>query len=277
MVNLAKYTKELKQSDGIYFAHNQTEVSYPKEGNSHFFQIEENSFWFKHRNDCIVEVVKKYSGDSVFFDIGGGNGYVAKGLEDRGIETVLIEPGITGCLNAKKRNLKSIVCSTLENACFHKGVISAAGMFDVVEHIENDSLFLSSIYEYIEDNGYVYITVPAYNVLWSNEDKDAGHYRRYTIKQLEDKLKAVGFKIQYSTYIFSILPFPVLFFRTLPSKLGFNKRSSEIDKHKKEHNTSGNFVSKILNKLWSFELNRIKHGKKIPLGGSCFVVARKSI
>ena len=48
----------------------------------------------------------KYCANNVYFDVGGGNGFVAKGLEEKGISTVLIEPGIQGCINAKNRGLK---------------------------------------------------------------------------------------------------------------------------------------------------------------------------
>lgn len=275
MVDIRDYTEELEKKDGIYFAKNEVEVSYPKDGNDICYQIEENSFWFKHRNNCIIQSVMKYSAGSVFFDIGGGNGFVAKGLEDRGIETVLIEPGIGGCLNARERGLENIVCSTLENASFYHNALEAVGLFDVVEHIEDDVTFLNTIHRFLQTNGLVYITVPAFNFLWSNEDKDAGHYRRYTVKQLEKVLESIGYTIEYSTYIFSILPIPVFLFRTLPAKLGFNKGKIEIDKHKKQHSEKSGIVDRVLNKIWSWELNRIKSGKKIPLGGSSFVVARK--
>lgn len=277
MITLEKYSDDLVEREGILFAKKETEISYPKSGNENCFQIEENSFWFQHRNNCIIEAVKKHCPDNLFFDIGGGNGFIAKGLEDNGVSTVLVEPGIQGCLNAKKRNLKNIVCSTLENASFKKGTIPAIGLFDVVEHIEKDTEFLKSTFLYLEENGFVFITVPAFNILWSNEDIDAGHYRRYTLKELEDKLKSIGFSIEYSTYIFSVLTIMVFLFRTLPSKLGFNKNSNSFEKHKNEHQRKKGILDKVLNWIWKVELNKIKKSERIPIGGSCFVIARKKI
>ena len=113
MINLENYSTALIERDGILFSEKESTVSYPEIGNESCFQIEDNSFWFNHRNNCIVESVLKYSPNNIFFDVGGGNGFVAKGLNDKGITTVLVEPGIQGCLNAKKRNLGNIVCSTL--------------------------------------------------------------------------------------------------------------------------------------------------------------------
>ncbi|MEO8513141.1 MAG: class I SAM-dependent methyltransferase [Ignavibacteria bacterium] len=272
---LEKFTSDLVLKDGIYFSKEKSEISYPESGNESCFQIEQDSFWFNHRNKCILEAVKKYAPGELFFDIGGGNGFVAKALEENGIQTVLIEPGIKGCLNAKKRGLSNIVCSTLENASFKTDSIKAIGLFDVVEHIESDSAFLQSINNYLAKNGLVFITVPAFKFLWSNEDVEAGHYRRYTIKRLGKVLKESGFEIVYSTYIFSILPLPVFLRRTLPSKLGLNKNPAEINKYVNEHKTKKGALDKIMNKIWNYELRKIRNGKKIFTGGSCFAVARK--
>ena len=104
----------------------------------------------------------------------------------------------------------------------------SVGLFDVVEHIEDDYFFLNNINKYLKEDGYVYITVPAFNFLWSNEDVDAGHFKRYTTSELNGLLKKSGFTIIQSTYIFSILPLPVFLFRSLPSKLGLNKKSNGL-------------------------------------------------
>jgi hypothetical protein len=61
------------------------------------------------------------------------------------------------------------------------------------------------------------------NNFWFNEDVDAGHYRRYTTKTINQKLIKNGFEIVYSSYIFSILPLTIFLIRSLPSKLGLNK------------------------------------------------------
>lgn len=237
-------------------------LTYPEEENSVCYQIEEHSFWIKHRNKCILTAVKKYHPQEVFFDIGGVNGFVAKNLEANQIPTVLIEPGFTGCKNANKRGLQHIVCSTLEDANFNKESLPAVGLFDVVEHIEKDQEFLNLIHSYLKPNEKVFITVPAFQFLWSNEDKDAGHYRRYTCKQLSEKLETAGFKVNYATYIFAILPIAVFLFRRLPSKLGLNKNSNDVSKHKHEHQEKPGHVTNILNRIWQYEIRKIQAGKE---------------
>ena len=198
-----------KAENGIYYSKSDASISYPEEGNELCMKIEQDSFWFNHRNNVIAKSVQKYSAEKMFFDIGGGNGFVSKRLQDDGVTTILVEPGKMGAINAYKRGIKNVLCSTLEQAEFAPSSIDSVGLFDVVEHIEDDYLFLKSINKYLKDDGYIYITVPAFNFLWSNEDVDAGHFKRYSTTELNELLEKSGFSIIQSTYIFSILPLPV--------------------------------------------------------------------
>lgn len=274
MLNISEYASGLVERDGIHFARTESRISYPEQGNQVCFQLEDESFWFRHRNNCILELVKKYSADRHFFDIGGGNGFVSREMQRSGITTVLIEPGVQGCLNAKSRNLQNVVCSTLENASFRHGSLPSVGLFDVIEHIEDDHRFMNSINSYLEPGGYCYLTVPAYKGLWSEDDVDAGHFRRYNLNNLHDLMTKCGFRILYSTYIFSILPIPIFLFRSLPTRLGLNKKD-KVEKQMSEHKTRKGFASRLLNRVWESEVKRIREGKRISFGSSCLLVARK--
>lgn len=211
--------------DGIWYSNSEASLSYPEEGYDDCFELEEHSFWFKHRNDCLVSLVKRHSENSCFFDIGGGNGFVTKALQNYQIVSVLVEPGKSGVLNAKKRGVENVYCGTLADLNGLKGEISAIGTFDVIEHIEDDHQFIKEIFSMLSKDGTFYLTVPAFQSLWSNEDTDAGHYRRYTKQSISKLLTNNGFKIVYATYFFSFLVFPLFLIRTIPSKLGIRKKS----------------------------------------------------
>ena len=74
-VCLFHYTSSLKKRQGgIWYASKTDKVSYPAEGNEQCFGIEDNSFWFRHRNSCILELVKRFPppGKGPIFDVGGG-------------------------------------------------------------------------------------------------------------------------------------------------------------------------------------------------------------
>ena len=262
---------------GIYFVHTSDKISYPDEYNELCFEVEDNSFWFIHRNNCIIEMIKNYrsSSDGPIFDIGGGNGFVAKGLLNAGLEVVLVEPGPAGAMNAKKRGVPHVICATTHTAKFKPGTIPAIGVFDVVEHIEDDIGFLNHLWELLVPGGMLYLTVPAYQLLWSQEDVEGGHFRRYTLSNLKKKILHSGFDISYSSYIFSYLPLFVFLLRTLPYKLNLVK-SSASDSIKQDHSSPKGIGSKILNLFHNWELKKIRVRKKIPLGGSCMIAAKKA-
>src|SRR5215813_1634544 len=90
---------------GFWVANASSPVSYPEDGNAECRSVEDSSFWFAHRNACIVEVMKRFPPSGLILDIGGGNGFVSLALEKAGWEVALIEPGIQGAINAKARGL----------------------------------------------------------------------------------------------------------------------------------------------------------------------------
>ena len=212
----------LRETEGIWSPIAVSEVSYPDDGNEVCFQIEESSFWFGHRNFCINEVIDRFPPEGEVFDIGGGNGFVSMALQDHGWEVVLVEPG-SGANNAKRRGVQRIVRATLEDADFEAGMIPAACAFDVIEHIENDTAFLTSLYELLKPGGMLYLTVPAYQWLWSQDDINAGHYRRYNKALLTRSLADAGFRVAFVSAFFGWLVAPLFFLRSLPYRISGNR------------------------------------------------------
>ncbi len=261
----------LELKDGIWFSGKSVARSYPDNDSNDYFTIEDDSFWFKHRNDCILESVRQFPPNGMIYDVGGGNGYVSLGLESHGFPVTLIEPNVIGAINAKKRGLKRIICSTLEHSGLEKKSLGAIGLFDVLEHIEDDEKFLKNLQEYLKDDGRLYISVPAFNFLWSNEDNHAGHFRRYTLRSLIKVLKESGYSIDYATYFFSILPIPIFIFRNLPYRLGIKRRKTSSSEHK-DHNKNTFFLESSLHR----ELNKIRKRGKNKFGSSCLVVAKSN-
>ena len=263
--------------DGIWYSKGTSNISYPEMGNSSCFQLEDNSFWFKHRNLVIIEVLKKFPPpENIMLDVGGGNGFVSSEIEKYGVNAILIEPGKIGIQNAKKRGLNNLVCSSLEDLLINESTIPAIGLFDVLEHNEKDKDFLAQIYKILKFEGRIYLTVPAYNFLWSGEDIYAGHYHRYNLDTIAAIVKMAGFIIEYKTYFFSILPVPVFFFRSLPFKMGFRRGSKDFNNQANEHSKRKGIIGNILDRIWSWEIKKINKSEIIPFGGSCFIVAKKS-
>ena len=277
-VNLSEIASNIELCpDGLWRARTASSVSYPEDGNQNCFAIEDSSFWFRHRNACLVELLRRFPPEGTFFDIGGGNGHVAQALQNAGWEVVLVEPGYVGAQNARKRGIRQVVQATLEDAHFRPATLPAVGLFDVIEHVEDDRKFLREIHSFLKANGRIYITVPAFQTLWSHEDEEAGHWRRYTLRSLSDTLTAAGFQIEFSTYIFGFLPLGILLLRVLPFRFGMVPKRTAEERMRADHQVRGSLQTKALAYLTRRELSRLASRRTSRIGGSCLVVARANI
>jgi 2-polyprenyl-3-methyl-5-hydroxy-6-metoxy-1,4-benzoquinol methylase len=266
------FFENIEKIDGIWRVLDKREtVSYPKDGSDNFVKIEESSFWFRHRNNCVKSIVNLFKDDEILFDVGGGNGFVSWAIKEAGVEPVIIEPDIRGILNAKKRGFENLINASFQDLNIVNETIPSIGMFDVLEHVENDKEFLNSINNALKIKGKLFLTVPAYNFLWSNEDRHDGHFRRYTDRRMTKLLKESNFKVLYSTYIFSLLPIPIFLLRSIPSL--FNKKKKVFEKEAKEHSTG--VLGKFFNLFFNKELKLLAQKRKIIFGGTLLIVAEK--
>jgi SAM-dependent methyltransferase len=280
MIDLKLISRNLEQSpEGDWRCKSMGAVSYPEWGNQACFDIEDSSFWFRHRNACILEAVRQYPPAGPLFDIGGGNGFVARAMQDAGLEVVLVEPGAAGTANARKRGIQHVVRATLEDAGFFPGTLPAVGSFDVVEHMADDYAFLQTIRTYLSSHGRVYLTAPAYQLLWSGADVVAGHHRRYSRQPLRELLEKAGLEVEFATGFFQFLPPAILAMRALPYRLGWKTLPKAQDgdtKMLRQHRIKSVMIERTLNWLQEREVTGIRERRESEFGASWLVVARKA-
>ena len=258
---------------GIWSSARSARVAYPEGDHATCFAIEDRSFWFRHRNRCIVAAARRHVPSGFVLDIGGGNGYVARALIDAGFETVLLEPGPDGAQNARQvRQIPDVICSSLEDAQLRDGTIPAVGMFDVVEHIEDDRRVAVDVHRILQPGGYFYLTVPAFNWLWCEADVEAMHYRRYSPATMQAAL-AAHFDIVYMTALFERLVPAFFLSRTLPYAVGLRGRSQR--QFQAEHQPGGATGTAWLERLLAHEVRRIEAGRSLRWGSTLLVVARR--
>jgi hypothetical protein len=81
MMDLSDFAAGLQRDpDGIWRGRGMEEVSYPSDANAACFALEDTSFWFAHRNACLLAMLDRFPTTGPFFDIGGGNGFVAAAI-----------------------------------------------------------------------------------------------------------------------------------------------------------------------------------------------------
>jgi len=258
----------------LWQANSVSPVSYPDAGNEFCFQVEDTSYWFRHRMDCLLTAIRHFPPAGTFFDIGGGNGFVALALQSAGLEVALVEPG-AGAGNALRRGVRAVIHATLDDARFHPHSLPAAGAFDVIEHIPDEVAFLRGIRERLVPGGRFYCTVPAFPFLWSDEDVHAGHFRRYTHRTLCAALGQAGFTVEFATYFFAWLTLPVFAFRSLPSRLRMqNKTVIGSPKALQSDHRLPTALAGLVGQTQAWELDRLRAQRPLPFGTSLLCVAR---
>lgn len=263
-----------RNDDGILTSDLSSSVSYPENGNLNCFQIEENSYWFQHRNECIVSAIKQFTPVGTILDVGGGNGFVANRLLSEGFSAAVLEPGKIGASIAKKiRGIPEVINATFKAAGFEDEVLSAIGLFDVLEHIEDDRSFIDLIWRTLIPGGLLFLTVPAYPALWSFSDVSAKHFRRYNFKMLHSLIND-RFLICYATHMFAVLTLPTVLFRVLPYKLMPQKENRFLS-IESEHGIRKGFLSDLVVRALKAELKKVKAGKKVKMGTSILMVMEK--
>ena len=73
---------------------------------------------------------------------------------------------------------------------------------EIIEHVIDDDLFLKKVHQQLKKNGILYLSTPSpENILYKKGklekfDKEVGHLRRYTQKEIIKKLEKDNFKIK---------------------------------------------------------------------------------
>jgi len=203
MLDLKEVSQKIDQgSDGIWRTRGSEEVSYTEGGHGHLKKVEEESFWFDHRLNCLNSAIEHRPFRSKVLDVGGGNGNFSLLLQSQNIEAVLLEPVAEGVQNARLSGVENIVHGTLNGVDFKESSFASVVALDVLEHIEDDREFVREIHRILEPSGRLYLSVPALQLLFSSFDRQVGHFRRYTLGQLVRLLWDNGFKVEFATYFF---------------------------------------------------------------------------
>ena len=179
------------------------------------FEMEQRHFWHIGRREIIMDILKRNIPDlakSTMLEIGCGNGSVLAYLKQNGVD---IEGGdiyLEG-LKLCQRRAGSV-------DLYHVDILAlpfyddfdVIGVFDVLEHIDDDEKALLEISQALKSRGKMMLTVPAHKFLWSYFDVQSHHVRRYSKKELVAKLERNGFTVRKASfYMFFLFPLFALF------------------------------------------------------------------
>lgn len=229
------------------------------------FTYEEKHFWFQKRNELILAMINKYCKNiKNLLEVGCGNGivnaYLRKNLNTEIWGSELHDEG----LYYAQQRFKDRIIKLDARDIPYTNKFDAIGIFDVLEHIDEDELVLSQINKALVNHGKLIITVPQHMFLWSNQDVQAHHKRRYSGSDLIRKLNTAGFKVVRKTSFMTLLLPVVWLARKTVSRKNVTK---ELD--------IPNYLNTVFKFLLTIENTIIKTGISLPFGVSLLVIAEK--
>lgn len=227
-------------------------------------------FWFRGRNKLICAQLKKhFSHDASLLEIGCGTGQVLNAIGSAFPLMQLCGTEIhTKGLDLARHDLPhasflQIDAHAIPFSCEFDVVCA----FDVIEHIDDDNAVLAQLYQACRPGGGIVLTVPQHDWLWSQRDAIARHKRRYSRRDLLEKLRLAGFEVQEVTsFIMFLLP------------LMFLSRARQKSSASAEVNSEFHLppmINRIFFMLSCFENWLISKGVKLPAGGSLLIVGKK--
>lgn len=150
----------------------------------------------------IVDEFSPYLGGTTA-EVGAGVGSVSRLLLGHVNHLLAFEPSEKMFLRLSEE-LRDERGATAIPGCFAPGYapegIDSIVYINVLEHIEDDRGELARAFEALKPGGHLLILVPALEWLFSDLDREVGHFRRYTKKGLASLVADAGFTVLKARY-----------------------------------------------------------------------------
>ncbi len=244
-----------------------------KEHEKLYHELEATNWWFVSRRKIICALTEKLekNRNAKILDVGCASGELILLLKQKGYKNVygvdISEKAIKQCVS---KEIKTAVKADGSKTKFNAGEFDIVIASDVLEHFENDSAALLEWKRVLKPSGKLIVFVPAFpDLLWSNHDVEAHHFRRYSEKSFLNAIKGAGFFVERVSFWNFVFFFPVIIMRIIKNSNIFKLKSNDIYK-----------LPESINKLFIFMMDcekwLISREVKMPAGISLFAIAKKN-
>jgi len=236
--------------------------------------VEREHYWFATRREVVRDVLRGSVADlehRALFDVGCGSGGLLAFLGASGVP-------LAGACDVYPESLALVrgrVAAPLLLVDEGRFPPLAPGytlvsLFDVLEHIDDDTGTLRHLYQVLDPGGILVLTVPAHPFLFDEMDEIAQHRRRYGRSELGDKLRGAGFGVVRLTHFMAPLV-ALLPLRWALRALG--GRGGALQRRKLELGVTP-LLNGLMRGLLRLERPLVRAGL-LPFGTSLVAVARR--
>ena len=168
--------------------------------------VDEHHWWYRGRRLIVhTELTRlKLKDDARILDAGCGSGRMLQDLaEYGGVSGIELNPDAAEL--AASRGCGEVKTGRLEQLPWGDGTFDLITCLDVIEHVPDDRRALAELRRVSKPGGWLLLTVPAYQALWSLHDAANHHFRRYSRRSLRLVAIEAGWRLLRMTSFNSML------------------------------------------------------------------------
>jgi len=247
---------------------------------SQFFKLEQSHWWFRGMYGICFDLFKRWiapgiAATDIVVDLGCGNGTWSRHLTRYG-SVIGLDYSAEALANCSKRGLDLLVLGDAARLPLGDGEAAVVTALGLIEHLEDDRIFLKELYRVLRPGGQVLLLTSAYSWLWGHHDDLVHHKRRYTRQSFSRLLEEEGFQLNQVSYANTLLFPPILMARLL-EKIGVRKgKAADGDHTSPDLFMPPRSINSIL--IWLLRLESLwLKWMALPFGVSLFaVITRRS-
>ncbi|MBJ7347590.1 MAG: class I SAM-dependent methyltransferase [Thermoleophilaceae bacterium] len=232
--------------------------------------VENDHWWYRGRRLIVNTTIRRLGLPSMAQVLDAGCGSGRNMVELARLGTAFgaeLDPASAEI--ATNRNVGEIVQCGVESMPFASEKFDLITCLDVIEHVKVDSEAFRELLRVAKPGGFLVVTVPAYQWLWSHHDVVNQHYRRYTHARLKTVALSEGWECVRTGYFNSImLPLAAIV-----------RLSERVRPKNPDHGLDLDLPPKMVNGLLELPLKvenfLIRLGIRLPAGVSVVAVFRR--
>jgi SAM-dependent methyltransferase len=231
-------------------------------------EVDEHHWWYRGRRRVIAAELQRLTvpWPAVVLDAGCGSGRTMEELiaygEVHGLELDPVAAAV-----ARGRGRGDVQEGVVEELPWPDDTFDLITCLDVIEHTKNDRVALASLRRVCKPGGWLLVTVPAYQALWSRHDEINHHYRRYNRRMLRAAAIEAGWRVERMTSFNSLLLAPAAAVRIAQRRRASNGHSQTSDLQ-----LGPVWLNGVLERPLGLEARWLARGRTLPAGLSLLAV-----
>ncbi|MEJ7787761.1 MAG: class I SAM-dependent methyltransferase [Solirubrobacteraceae bacterium] len=236
-----------------------------------YYELEGKHWWFVGRREIFLALLRprlRALGSSPrILDFGCGTGAFLEYLDELGeVTAVDAEADAVAFCHLRGRSEVTYVAPDAPLP-FADGSFDVVTALDVVEHIDDDVAALAELRRVLRPGGVLLVAVPAFMILWGDQDEISHHHRRYRGPQLVTALESAGFAVERTSY-FNALFFPLVAAVRIARRAVRSTRSDRTDL-----SIGPSWMNETLGRIFGAEAGVVRRSR-LPFGVSLLAIAR---